>query len=218
MAMTKREFRGKQEIRKILAKEGYPTYSYLIEDFDIHLTKDPDVIGYMIPSKGVITLNEGLDLEQVSVIVRHEILHEYLNHAKRFEQHIGTDNYNNRSQAQHQDMNIAGDFEISNRGYTDRDKRNVRSIRLNNKVLSGLVTEDQHPDWVGLSAEEMYDRLEAEMKKEQQQMEQDLKDKYKDHDQNYIDTYNKIIDKYGDVSDEELADVIKRFEAGEDIL
>ena len=49
-------------------------------------------------------------------------------------------------------------------------------------------------------------------------MEQDLKDKHEDHDQNYIDTYNKIIDKYGDVSDEELADVIKRFEAGENIL
>lgn len=218
MAMTKREFLGKQEIRKILAEEGYPTYSYLIEDFDIHLTKDPDVIGYMIPSKGVITINEGLDLEQVSVIVRHEILHEYLNHAKRFEQHVGADNYNNRSEAQHNDMNIAGDYEISNRGYTEKDKKNVRKIRLDNRVLSGLVTEDQHPDWVGLSAEEMYDRLEGEMKKEQEKMEQDLKNKFKDHDQNYIDIYNKIIDKYGDCSDEELADVIKRFKAGENIL
>lgn len=218
MGMTKREFLGKQEIRRILSEEGYPTYSYLIQDFDIHLTKDPNVIGYMIPSKGVITINEGLDLEQVSVIVRHEILHEYLNHAKRFEQHVGTDNYNNRSSSQHQDMNIAGDYEISNRGYTEKDKKNVRSIRLNGKTLSGLVTEDEHPDWVGLSAEEMYDRLEDQMKKEQEKMEQDLKDKYKDHDQNYINTYNKIIDKYGNSSDEELADVMKRFQAGENIL
>ena len=30
--------------------------------------------------------------------------------------------------------------------------------------------------------------------------------------------YNKIIDKYSDVSDEELQDVIKRFQAGEDVL
>lgn len=219
MAMTKREYLAKEEIRRILSEQGYPTYSYLIQDFEIHLTKDPDVIGYMIPSKGCITLNEGLDLEQVSVVVRHEILHEYLNHAKRFEDHVGgAEKYNSRTSSQHNDMNIAGDYEISNRGYTDRDKKNIRRIKLNGQELSGLVTEDDHPDWIGLTAEEMYDKLEDQMKEEQKQMEKDLQDKFKDHDANYIEVYNKIIDKYGNCSDKELSDVIKRFKAGEDIL
>lgn len=218
MGMTRREYLAKDQIRKKLSEEGYPTYSYLIEDFDIHLTKDPEVIGYMLPGKGVITLNEGLDIDQVSLVVRHEILHEYFNHAKRFQDKLGIDLFNSRSQDEQTDMNISGDFDISNRGYTEKDKQTARKIKLNGEVLSGLVIEDHHPDWLGLSVEEMYDRLRDLRKKEQEKMKQDLKDKYKDHDQNYIDIYNKIIDKYGSVSDEELQDVIKRFQAGEDIL
>lgn len=220
MSMTKREFIAKQQIRNILAKEGYPTYSYLIQDFDIHLTKDPSVIGYMTPSKGVITLNDGLDLEQVSVIVRHEILHEYLNHAKRFEKHVGTDNYNNRSMQQHQNMNIAGDYEISNRGYTSRDKLNVRNIRINGQKLSGLVTEIDHPDWVGLTAEEMYDRLTQEMNKNKNDIKNDLQNKTKvskeQHSSDYIKAYNDTIEAldHADITAEELQDILK--ELGEE--
>lgn len=220
MSMTKREFLAKKEIRNILAKEGYPTYSYLIQDFDIHLTKDPSVIGYMIPSKGIITLNEALDLEQVSVIVRHEILHEYLNHAKRFEKHVGTDAYNSQSQQQHQNMNIAGDYEISNRGYTSRDKLNVRNIRINGQKLSGLVTEIDHPDWVGLTAEEMYDRLTQEMNKNKQDIKNDLQDKIKvskeQHSSDYIKAYNDAIEAldHANITTEELQDILK--ELGEE--
>ena len=86
--MTKREYIGKQQVHKILSEQGYPTYAHLFDLFDLHLTKDPKVIGYMIPGKAVITVNEDLDLEQVSVVVRHEILHEYLNHAVRMEKHL----------------------------------------------------------------------------------------------------------------------------------
>lgn len=207
MGMTEREYRAKQEIRKILSKEGYPTYSYLIQDFDIHLTKDPSVIGYMEPGKGVICLNEGLDLEQVSVIVRHEILHEFFNHEKRFRQHVGDDAYDKRSSQTHQNMNIAGDYDISNRGYTERDKKNVRKIRLNNEVLSGLVTEDEHPDWVGLSVEEMYDRLEQQMEKEKEDMKDDISqniEQDKELSDEYVQAYNDAVKLYGDLSTEDL--------------
>ena len=210
MGMTKRETIAKEQIRKILSEEGYPTYSYLIEDFDIHLTKDPNVIGYMEPGKGVICLNEGLDLEQVSVVVRHEILHEFFNHEKRFKQHVGDDAYNSRSPSTHNNMNIAGDYDISNRGYTDRDKNNIRKIRLNGQLLSGLVTEDDHPDWIGLSVEEMYDRLEKEMEQEQKEMEQDLEDKKRSDE--YVKAYNDAIKKYGNLSADELRAKLEEIE------
>lgn len=174
MSMTKREVIAKNEIRTVLSKEGYPTYASLLSNFEIHLTKDPGVIGYMIPSKGVITLNEGLDLDQVSVVVRHEILHEYFNHAQRFIDHIGQDAYDKRNKFQHNEMNIAGDYDISNRGYTDKDKQTIRSIYLNGQILSGLVTEDEHPDWVNLSVAEMYDKLEELRQKEKEEMKDDL--------------------------------------------
>lgn len=162
--MTKRERLAKSQVMNILGKQGYATYARLLQLFDLHLTKDPDVIAYMIPNKAIIVINEGLDIEQVSTVVRHEILHEYLSHQLRMERHL------NGKPENHLQANIAGDYEISNRGYTEQDKRIARSIVLNGKVLSGLVTEDQHPDWVDLSYEEMYDRLASNMSQEEQEM------------------------------------------------
>ena len=151
--MTKRERLAKSQVMNVLGKQGYATYARLLQLFDMHLTKDPDVVAYMIPSKAIIVINEGLDIDQVSTVVRHEILHEYLSHQLRMERHL------NGKPENHLQANIAGDYDISNQGYTEQDKRIARSIVLNGKVISGLVTEDQHPDWVDLSYEEMYDRL-----------------------------------------------------------
>ena len=185
MSMTKMERMAKEEVLNILSEEGYPTYARLLNMFDVNLTSDPGVVGYMEPSKGRIVLNKGLDIDQVSVIARHEILHEYLTHEMRLLKHLADlsgldydtlddikikelkqDLYKNRN------FNIAGDYEISNRGYTDLDKQTVRSIKLNGQTLSGLVTEDDHPEWVNLSVEEMYDELNKLMEKEKQEMEQ----------------------------------------------
>ena len=64
-------------------------------------------------------------------------------------------------------FNIAGDYEISNRGYTEKDKENIRAILLNGEIVRGLVTEDDHPDWVDLSIEEMYDKLQEQQEEMQ---------------------------------------------------
>lgn len=179
MSMTREERIAKNEILRILAKTGYPTYASLLDEFDVNLTEDPGVIGYMKPDKGLIVLNRGLDLDQVSTIVRHEILHQYLEHEKRLLKKLAKDanlNYNDlddlsieelkRSLYSNKDFNYAADYEISNRGYTDKDKETIRGIKLNGQVLTGLVTEDQHPDWVDMSVEEMYDELQKLRKKD----------------------------------------------------
>ena len=62
-------------------------------------------------------------------------------------------------------VNIAADYEISNRGYTEKDKDIARSIILKDQILRGLVTEDEHADWVNKTFEEML----AELIKTQQQ-------------------------------------------------
>lgn len=170
MATVKRND-AKDQIMDILSQQGYPTYAKLLNLFDVYLTDDPEVIGYMIPGKAKIVLNGGLNTDQVSTIVRHEILHEYFVHGPRKDQfqkdhpELG-DN--------HQLSNIAGDYDISNKGYTEADKKTVRNIRLGDKTLSGLVTEDQHPDWVGLSYEEMYEKLLQEMQKNKEELQQEM--------------------------------------------
>ena len=190
MAMTKQEYLAKQEILKQLGKEGYPTYANLLDLFHVNLTSDPGVVAYMEPGKGRIVINRGLDIEQVSTIVRHEILHEYLNHHNRLINHIAKSRGLNPNDLKddsikeiekelfsNQNFNIAGDYEISNRGYTERDKQIARNIKLNGQVLKGLVTEDDHPEWIDLSIEDMYDKLQQELNKEKNQAKQDNQQK-----------------------------------------
>lgn len=178
MSMTRQERAAKNEILSILSQNGYPTYANLLDDFDINLTEDPGVVGYMLPSKGVIVLNKGLDIEQVSTIVRHEILHEYLKHEQRLLNHLEKSLKPKEDLEEYsieelknilysdKSFNIAADYEISNRGYTDKDKEVIRGIKLNGQVLTGLVTEDEHPDWVDMAVEDMYDELQKLRKKD----------------------------------------------------
>ena len=146
---------AKNQITKILLEQGYKPYARLLSLFDIYLTDEVGVIGYMEPGKAKIVLNCGLSINQVSVIVRHEILHEFLDHARRKQA------YDDKAgkQGDHNIGNIAMDYEISNKGYTEKDKATARAIVLGDKVLRGLVTEDEYPDWSNKTFEEMYEEL-----------------------------------------------------------
>ena len=169
MAITLRND-AKSEIIKILRKQGYPTYARLVDFFDIYLTDDPEVVGYMIPDQAKIVLNKDLNIDQVSTIVRHEVLHEYLTHGPRQQKFNKEHPELNPNLAPHDISNIAADFEISNKGYTDADKSIARRIKLGDKVLQGLVTEDQYPDWTDLSYEQMYEKLLEKDKEDRQQI------------------------------------------------
>lgn len=179
MKMSKLEHAAKNQIMDILNKQGYPTYSKLLQKLDVKLLdKGSEAVAYLDTRTATIYLNAGLSIEQVSTITRHEILHEYLTHMKRAEKFKLSDpKYKN---IPHDLVNIAADYEISNRGYTDKDKQIARSIVLNDKVLQGLVTEDQHPDWVSLSFEEML----AKLSEDSNALKNALKNIMKDMDEN----------------------------------
>lgn len=172
MGMTKLEKFAKNVIYKNLYENGYVTYAKLFYDYDFNFTNDPNTVAYMAPSEGKIVVNRGLDAAQISVVVRHEILHFYLQHEKRLLNKLAKDrnldpdklddltlNELKRYLYGDSTFNIAADYEISNRAYTDDDKYQVRNINLNGNIVSGLVTEYQHPDWLDLSVEEMFDKL-----------------------------------------------------------
>ena len=180
--MTAQERRAKSYLIHLLSSNGYPTYAKILDKFDINYTSDPTTIAYMEPGKGRIVMNRGLDAKQASVIVRHEILHEHLKHEKRLLNNLARKRGIDRDELDDMSLkdldkelkqelygdktfNIAADYEISNKGYTDADKRDIRAIMINGRVVSGLVTEDDHPDWVDMSVEEMYDLLEDEREK-----------------------------------------------------
>ena len=161
---------AKRQIMRILREQGYPSYARLLDLFDVYLTDDPEVVGYMLPGKAAITLNKELSIEQVSTIVRHEILHEYFTHHERTQKFDKEHPDLLPLGADHEASNIAGDYEISNKGYTDADKNIARSIILGDKVLRGLVTEDQYPGWENMAFEELYEKILEERKKDSEQI------------------------------------------------
>ena len=174
--MTARDEAAKEQIIRKLRSEGYPTYARLFDLFALNLTDNPDVVGYMLPGKAKIVLNENLSIDQVSTIVRHEILHEWLSHGARSEK------FNKEHPdllPDHDTSNIAADYEISNVGYTDKDKRAARAIILGDKTLQGLVTEDQYPGWEDKSFEEMYEELLKKNLEEKKQLLNVLKQLHK---------------------------------------
>lgn len=191
--MTWRELEkaAKYQIIQVLRKQGYPTYAKLFDLFDLKLTDNPEVIGYMIPNKAVIVINKNLNIDQVSTIVRHEILHEYFSHGPRGE---AFEKAHANLKPNHQLSNIAADFDISNKGYTDADKIIVRNLMLGDRILSGLVTEDEHADWVDLSYEEMYEKLLQQQQENESQLQPLLDQISKLNPQDIDDILNKIED------------------------
>ena len=164
---------AREQLIKKLRSQGYATYARILSLFDVYLTEDPNIVAYMIPNKATIVINKNLNIDQVSTIVRHEILHEYFNHQVRELDLLKKRNLNINDQLA-QLSNIAGDYDISNRGYTDADKVTARAIVLGDQVLQGLVTEDQHPDWVDLSYEDMLDKLIDQLDKDKDSLQGEL--------------------------------------------
>lgn len=166
--MTYLEQAAKSQIIKKLREQGYATYARLFNLFDLQLTDSPDVVGYMIPGKAKIVINKNLNINQVSTIIRHEILHEYLSHGPRAQAYNAAHPGISPS---HRKANIAADFEISNRGYTEADKNIARAIMIGeDKVLQALVTEDEHPGWENMTFEEMYEKLLEEKEEDEEQL------------------------------------------------
>ena len=178
--MTELEQAAKDQITNILNKQGYPTYSRLLDKLDVKLIdteKNPNAIAYLAVNEATIYLNPNLNINQVSTIDRHEILHEYLTHFARAEEFKKKDE--KYKGLPHDLVNVAADYDISNVGYTDADKKVARSIVLNDKVLQGLVTEDEHPDWENKTFEEMLEELAKDWdntKNKLQNLMQDLSD------------------------------------------
>lgn len=169
----------KQEMIHVLMEQGYAPYARLLRPFDLYLTDDLNFVGGMQPGKARIILNKYLGQKEASLVLRHEILHEFLDHEIRMnDYHTATG-----KKGSHYTANVAMDFDISNQGYTDADKSTVRGLNLQLSPTeklkrAGLITEDQYPGWEDLSFEEMYDKL-IDMKDDEQEKLQKIIDKFK---------------------------------------
>lgn len=164
-------------------------------------------------------------MEQLSVLIRHELLHFLLVHSKRLLDLIKTKHpeWKKLNFYALQDLaNYAEDYEISLDGYDDHDKEVVRLMTLNNEVVGGLIAEDDHPEWGKKTMEEMLELIVAKAIEDRK----NAKPKTKiivqkdSHSPEYVKMYNDILHLLDDkkYSDGDLAMLLSQAVSDDDVV
>lgn len=234
--MDSRDRLVKEKVIAMLIDEGYGTYARRLKEFDFVVTEMYHghyiEVAAMFPQTGEIVINPAFladekTFSQLSVVVRHELLHFLLMHERRLYDHLkATDpdfERTYRKSSIHQMANFAMDWDLSREGYDDHDKEVVRTMTLNGRVIGGLILEDDHPEWLDKPMEEIFDLLRKEheerLKKNPPKPKSKLKIKKASHSQEYTDAYNKALNKFKDpkYSDGDIAVLLGKLANGEDI-
>jgi hypothetical protein len=179
----------KQKLIDLLHDDGkghhHAKYAKRLKKFDIQIVPikaDPNYTaaiyydyaiirigeGFLVDSEGKrLDLNNKEDkdvlkaLDQLGVLLRHELAHSLLMHQIRLAHKLGEMVHvkTSLSASLHRLKNLISDDEISNRKYTEEDKKIVRDMTLNGTLIGGLVTEDHRKSWLGKSVEEMWELI-----------------------------------------------------------
>lgn len=235
--MNARDREIKEIIINKLINDGYGTYAKRLKEFDFIVADifegTPIPTAAMFTGLGTIVINPGflvatdqrsqeLQLDRLSVLIRHELLHALLMHQRRFIDHMekqNLDDFKDYTVDMVQEMqNMAADWELSERGYDEHDKEVVRNMELNGRVIGGLILEDDHPEWLGKTFEEIFDLQKPEYDKAIKDAKEAIKNQPKTtinihkatHSPDYVKMYNKIVAKYNKdtISEQELNDLL----------
>lgn len=190
--MSKLDYAAKQVLIKKLKDQGYVTYANFFSNFIFNLTykdtySDSDPIAYTDMKQRLIVLNGNLDMDAASTVLRHELLHNILEHMTResnyWKKELGFNaaeltpeqlkEYSRQLYSHHQTANKAMDWELSNY-YTEADKKIAKNLNILGELVSGLVVDVDHPEWKGWTFEDMFRELIKEQKAQQEQAKQEL--------------------------------------------
>ena len=237
--MSARDKLVKEQLIQHLIDNGYGTYARRLKEFELFVADMfngvPINTAAMFPETGEIVINPGFfDLpdedqawNQLSVLIRHEMLHFLLVHEKRLVDHMMANDpdfeTNYRRASVHQIANYAMDWELSELGYDDHDKEVVRVMTLNGEVIGGLILSDDHPEWLTKPMEELYELVKKEVEEGRMQLPPSGggnggggSGSGKGPSQEYADGWNAIMSKFDDpnISDQELNDLINQISSG----
>ena len=178
--MTDRERKVKKALCQLLIDKGHRKYAERFWKLDFNIVdskKHPDFTAAIsfdeatvFISDGFLAGNQGI-FNQLDVLLRHEMAHNLMMHQvrmmhvfKKLHAHDPDEAYEHirYSASLHNILNIIEDFEISNKRYSAEDKKIVRNMMLNGRVIGGLVTED-HRGWDKMPLESMYDELSKDL-------------------------------------------------------
>ena len=146
MGMTKKEQATRDQLADYLGNEGHGKYAEYLMLFDLHFMSDKEAqngnIAYMIPDKGMIFINRDIDdLDAIDLLLRHEMLHQYLKHGERYKKAIRKKlNIKDEeeptfkdpldAQAYHRISNMAADWELSKFYSVEKDFMKAKNIPI----------------------------------------------------------------------------------------
>jgi len=178
--MTDRERKVKKALCQLLIDKGHRKYAERFWKLDFNIIdskKHPDFTAAISFDEATVFISDGFlgsgqgIFNQLDVLLRHEMAHNLMMHQirmmhvfKKLHAHDPEEAYEHirYSASLHNILNIIEDFEISNKRYSSEDKKIVRTMQLNGRVIGGLVTED-HRGWDKLPLEAMYDELSKDL-------------------------------------------------------
>ena len=179
--MTDRERRVKKALCQLLIDKGHRKYAERFWKLDFNIidsSKHPDFTAAISFDEATVFISDGFlgsgqgIFNQLDVLLRHELAHNLMMHQIRLMYVFKKLHANDPDEAYehirysaslHEILNCIEDFEISNKRYTSTDKKIVRTMQLNGRVIGGLVTEDHRASWEHMSLEMMYDELSKEL-------------------------------------------------------
>ena len=179
--MTDRERKLKKALCKLLIDKGHRKYAERFWKLDFNIVdskKHPDFTAAISFDDATVFISDGFlgagqgIFDQLDVLLRHELAHNLMMHQIRlmyvFKKLHANDpdtayEHIRYSASLHHILNIIEDFEISNKRYSASDKKIVRAMQLNGRIIGGLVTEDHRSAWETMSVEAMYDELSKEL-------------------------------------------------------
>lgn len=179
--MTDRDRRVKKALCQLLIDKGHRKYAERFWKLDFNIipsAKYPDFTAAISFDEATVFLSDGFlgsgpaIFNQLDVLLRHEMAHNLMMHQIRMMyvfKKLHADDPEEAyahikvSMSLHKLLNYLEDFEISNKRYSSEDKKIVRMMQLNGRVIGGLVTEDHRGSWAKMSLEDMYNELTKEL-------------------------------------------------------
>ena len=179
--MTDRERKVKKALCQLLINKGHRKYAERFWKFDFNIIdskKHPDFTAAISFDEATVFISDGFlgtseaIFNQLDVLLRHELAHNLMMHQIRLMHVFKRLHKNNPEEAYehisysaslHHILNIIEDFEISNKRYTDADKKIVKAMMLNGQVIGGLITEEHRQNWANMPLEAMYNELSNEL-------------------------------------------------------
>jgi hypothetical protein len=179
--MTDRERKVKKALCQLLIDRGHRKYAERFWKLDFNIidsSKHPEFTAAISFDEATVFISDGFlgsgqgIFNQLDVLLRHELAHNLMMHQIRLMYVFKKLHANDPDEAYehirysaslHEILNFIEDFEISNKRYSNADKKIVRTMQLNGQVIGGLVTEDHRSSWENMSLEAMYDELSKEL-------------------------------------------------------